>query len=277
MEGDLNMIEVVFEESTKHAMRMAKAYGNKKNIEGSMKDVFYIGNFLDIGDISGDIDSTPRKEVFNKLWSDIYHNDKELEEYFYNEYKDLDRLLSAAKANRDIRIWKSNSPHSACAFAFVCYNLKDIDCKISLVSLPERHKISKDMIQSYTTWQEIVPENLNKFLSFERELSNIEKEIEADLWKDLKEENAPLRAIVNGRLISVPENFYDHLIIKNISDKEFTVGHLIGGILTKYQLGVTDVWYALRIKKMVEKDKLSIVSYENPSHHYGTVLKKANL
>lgn len=38
-------------------------------------------------------------------------------------------------------------------------------------------------------------------------MTNIEKRLQSSLWNDLKAENAPLRALVNGKLISVPEDY----------------------------------------------------------------------
>lgn len=111
----------------------------------------------------------------------------------------------------------------------------------------------------------------------EREISNIEKRLQSSLWNNFKAENAPLRALVNGKLISVPEDFYDHIIMKNIPDRKFVMAQLIGTILGKYPLGVGDGWYALRIKKMIAKNKLEIVADKDASHPYGKILRKVAL
>ncbi|KUO77481.1 MAG: hypothetical protein APF81_04765 [Desulfosporosinus sp. BRH_c37] len=133
------------------------------------------------------------------------------------------------------------------------------------------------MIQSCTDWAELSPGQFYSFLSLEREMTNIEKRLQSSLWNDLKAENAPLRALVNGKLISVPEDFYDHIIIKNIPDREFVMAQLIGTILGKYHLGVGDGWYALRIKKMIVDNKLEIVADKDTSHPYGKILRKVEL
>lgn len=49
---------------------------------------------------------------------------------------------------------------------------------------------------------------------------------------------------------------------------------LIGRLLGKYQLGIGDAWYALRVQKMIEENKLKIISNKDTSHPYGKVLKK---
>lgn len=245
-----------------------------KAIGGSSRDVVYIGFSLDVGSIRGEIDGIERKEVFNNIWGCIDFDEKEKERFFHMQREDLEKLLSAAMQGIPIRIWRSNAPFSACAYAFLCDALKNIDCKASVVSLPEYRETSNNTVVSYSSWSEIPPGQFYSFLSYERELSEAEKCMQASLWEDLKEENMPLRAIVNGKLISVPEDFYDHLIVKNIPNGEFVMARLIGNILCKHQLGVSDGWYALRIKKMIEENKLKVVADKDSSHPYGKILKR---
>lgn len=268
------MLEVVFSDSAKGSMKMAKNYKKESTIGGAIS---YIGFSLDVGDISGEIDGIERQEVFHNLWSHVDFDEKEIERFFHMQHEDLEKLLSAAKEGIPIRIWKSNAPFSACGFAFICHVLRNIDCKVSVVSLPGYLETFNNTVVSYSNWGEISSEEFYNFLSYKRELSNIEKRIQVNLWEDLKVENTPLRAIVNSKLISVPEDFYDHLIIKNIPDEEFIMSQLIGNILGKYQLGVGDSWYALRIKKMIEENKLKVVADKNPSHPYGKILKRTTI
>lgn len=37
-------------------------------------------------------------------------------------------------------------------------------------------------------------------------------------WMELTEDNSPLRAVVNGELVGVPEDFYDFLILREITE-----------------------------------------------------------
>ncbi|NLN66242.1 MAG: hypothetical protein GX144_12720 [Clostridiaceae bacterium] len=102
----------------------------------------------------------------------------------------------------------------------------------------------------------------------------MEKRFIGDRWHDLMVENAPLRAILNGRLTSVPENFYDFIIMNNLPDSDFIMARFIGKLLGEYRLGISDSWYALRIEKMIEENKLIVVEEKDPSHPYQKVLRK---
>lgn len=267
------MLEVVFDQAVKEAMKLAKSKDKSKSIIGKKEDIISIGFSLDIGDISGKIDSHERQKVFTSTYG-LYSTGTQVKEFFDKQVQDLEKLLSSAKKGHTIRIWKSNAPFSVCAFAFICNLLKDIDCEIKVISLPEYHKISSDTIASYSSWAEILPEEFHEFLSLEKDFTEIEKIIFGHLWEDLKAENAPLRALVNGKLISVPEDFYDHLIIKNIPDREFFKIELIGEVLGKYGLGVGDSWFDLRIDKLIEEKKLEVVSNRKISQTNNIILKK---
>ncbi len=293
------MLEVVFSDSEKGSMKVAKNY-NEKNIMGgaisyigkkptkaelekhfegqavggNSQDVVNIAFSLDVGDLSGEIDGNERQNVFHKLWGRFNFDNKEQVQFFQNQRKDIEKLLSAAKSGIPIRIWKSNAPYSTCGFYFVCDILRNVECNISIISLPEYKKVSDSEIVTYSHWGEVEAGKLYQFLSIEKQLSKIEKKIVSDYWHDLMEENAPLRAIINGKLTSVEENFYDFIITKNLPDVDFLMARFIGKLLGEYSLGISDSWYALRIDRMIEKNKLRVVEHKDPSHPYGKILRK---
>ena len=106
-------------------------------------------------------------------------------------------------------------------------------------------------MQFYTSWGEINAGKIYKFLPLEKELSSTEVQFFAYHWIELKEEKSTLRAIVNGKLIGVPEDFYDYIVRKEVTNGEFTIGRLIGNVLGKHPLGIGDWWIAKRINKMI--------------------------
>jgi hypothetical protein len=293
------MLEVLFSDSEKGSMKVAKNYNSKtmlggaigyigkkptkaeleKHFEGqavggSSQDVVNIGFLLDIGDISGEIDGYERQNIFQKVWGRFDFDNKEKEQFFQNQRKDMEKLLSAAKDGIPIRIWKSNAPYSTCGFHFVCHLLRNIDCNISIVSLPEYNPISENEIVEYSHWGEVNAGKFYQFLPLEKQLTQIDKKIVSDHWHKLMIENAPLRAIINGKLTSVPENFYDFIITNNLPDNDFIMARFIGKLLGEYRLGISDSWYALRIEKMIEENKLIVVENEDLSHPYKKVLRK---
>lgn len=262
------MLEVVFNESEKGGILQAKAS------HGESKEIVNIGFFLEMGDIRGKVEGKERQDVYNQILGKQYSDNENKERIFVAQREDMETLLTAANAGETIRIWKSNAPYSICGFYYVCNLLKDIDCPINTVILPNYVHSNDQTLITYNNWGEIEPEKIYDLMTFEESVSVLEKRTVSDCWEALKKENAPLRVIVNGKLISVPENFYDFIIIQNLPTNEFRVGELIAKLMMEYNLNVTDSWYALRIDKLIKEDKLMII--ENNTHSYGRILKKTN-
>lgn len=271
------MLEVVFSDSTKGSMKMAKNYYKEKMFDKNLHDVAFIGYALDIGDILSGFDSIKRQVFFQKICSQFNFRIDEQEQFFQNQRIDMGKLLKAANNGTPIRIWVSDSPYTICGFHFICHMLKDVDCELSVVHLPKYVQISEEKIISYSDWAEIEPNKFNKFLYLEKHISPLEKQIYSSHWYNLMNENALLRAVVNGELISVPENFYDHIIIDNIPDEDFIMASLIGTVLGKHKLGLNDCWVALRIERMIEEQKLIIIGDKGKSYSYGKILRKTQM
>lgn len=265
------MLEVVFSDSAKGSMYVAIKQ-DKENFY--IHEVVCIGLNFDIGDISGEIDGDERKKEFVRVFSSVKFKDEEIEQFFNMQSEDYDKLIRCAKSGESIRVWKSNAAFSACAYTFVCYTLKDVECDLREVTLPEFFEISHDTIKQCADWGEIAPDEFKQFIHLENKVSETEKKYQSNIWDSLKKENAPLRAVVNGKLISVCEDFYDHLIIRHIPKDNFVMARLIGTVLGKYQLGVGDGWYSLRINKMIEENKLEVVLRKDKSYPYSFVLRK---
>ncbi len=295
------MIEVMFSESEGGAMIVAKNYQkpdfNKgaigwigrrptkeefdktfdgKAVGGNSSEVVCIPFLLDIGDITIPIESDYRKKLILDSYTINGFGDentrKSLEDSWDKYLKETERLKNYATQGECIRLWYSNAPYSMCGFYYVCNLLKDYSCKISAIELPNHMQLSEKEIQFYTTWGEIDAGKFYRFLPLEKELSTCEIRSYALNWNELKEDKSILRAVVNGRVIGVTEDFYDHIIRKELPDGEFVMGYLIGTILGKYPLGVGDWWYAKRINRMIELGELVVVKKQKEI--YSQVLKK---
>lgn len=295
------MIEVMFGESEGGAMKVAKNYrkpdfnrgaiawfGKKPSKEefdkmfdgqavgGNSTEVVCIPFILDIGDITVPIESEYRKNLILDLYTMNGFGDentlKSLEDAWDKYLNEIERLKYYASHGENIRLWYSDAPYSLCGFYYVCNLLRENDCKISTVKLPQYMQLSENEIQFYTSWGEIDAGKFYKFLPLEKVLSTCEIRSFASNWVELKEEKSTLRAVVNGKVIGVPEDFYDHIIRTEIPEDEFVMARLIGNILGKHPLGVGDWWYAKRIIKMIEFGELVVVKKQKEI--YSQVLKK---
>ena len=255
------MVEVLFDEGAAATMQMAKEKGY---INGTKEKVICLAFMLDIGDINCEIDSEYRKELIYQMYTqnvddnnlDILEELKNLGSIYANEHKKLMYYISRGES---IRIWYCNAPYSICGLYYLCSLLKNVSNKIYIVKLSDYKKDNKNIVIEYKRWGEVPPEEISMFIKDEKQISEMELKIFSDHWVKLKDDNSSLRAVINGELIGVPEDFYDYLIFKSLSKGAMKEVRLISDILAKYPLGISDWWYALRINKMIENSKIKIV------------------
>lgn len=295
------MIEIMFGESEGGSMKAAKNYkkpdynkgtiswfGKKpdkeefekmfdgKAVGGNSSEVLCIPLLLDSGDLSLPVDGEYRKNLILEMYTMNVQDDertlKWLEEAWNKYMQAIEKLKDFAARGEELRIWYSDAPYSLCGFYHLCSLLSGHDCKVSAVKLPQYILLPDNIIQSFTSWGEIDAGKFYQFLPLEKELSSCEIRSFSSKWADLKADSSQLRAVVNGMVIGVPEDFYDHLIKKELPDGEFVMARLIGNIIGKYPLGVGDWWYAKRINKMIEQGKIKVVQKHKVLYHQ--VLKK---
>lgn len=291
------MIEVLFGESEAASMKAAKhkllvgrswnmsgnrtvspgeeqkkARNQQQGLPGNPSEVICLGFMLDIGDIKESVYSEYRKELicsmfYQEQWG--RQNETEFENAWRLYCKELGRLKNFLEHGERVRIWYSSSPYSMCGLYFLCDFLRNYKNTVSVMKLPE-HRVKDKCIVSYQNWGEIAAEEFEEFLQYENHLSLEERNLYSIRWAELVEENTPLRAVVNGRLIGVSEEFYDFLIWRRITKTPIKQARLIGDILGYYPISVGDWWYAKRIESFIKAGKIRIV--EDSENKYARVI-----
>ncbi|MCM1049105.1 MAG: DUF1835 domain-containing protein [Clostridiales bacterium] len=292
------MIEVLFGESEAAAMKAAKStvitskidgptaiwtVGKKKPperencgwVEGTPDEVICLGFLLDIGDIREAVDSEYRKNLIYSMYAQGRGTkddtmDTELMQLCGHYCAEMERLKAYLADGEKIRIWYSDAPYSRCGFYHLCVSLQGYQNEISVVKLPEYRVRPDNVIISCKNWGEVAAEEFAGFLNCESKLSGEEIRMYAMLWSSLQEDNSPLRAFVNGKLIGVAQDFYDFLIWKRISPKPIKEARLIGDILGNSPLGIGDWWYAKRIDYFIQTGKIKIV--EDSENKYARMI-----
>lgn len=294
------MIDLAFGESPAGALKMAKAMKNGERLvgataviggteeqrreaikprywagltmEGSAADVAALTLAFDIGDISNlDTGIDKRKQALDSLFGDF---PGVTDEIWKTNLQTLTRLNEARAATEPVRMWVGGGdPAELCGMYFVCGLLANAPAKLSVVSIPQEVE-KENCIVSYHSTGEIPPEEFGAFTQYEKPISELQHRVYANRWSDLARENAPLRTIVNGTLMGVPEDFYDFALRANMPDGEFKVAHLIGKTLNMTP-GVGDRWLYLRVRSMIQSGELVEVSKPD-DHPYSGVIRRSN-
>lgn len=259
-------------EEKEKAMAQFKAQREKENrrarpVGGNPGDVLcpYFG--LDIGPLSGpDVEKTRFDLLTAWLGGDFPlpgqdRDDHTQRDRLWEEHqRDRKRLLEGSKHGEAVRIWYSNAPYSLCGLYEVLWLLRDCGCPVTAVEMPRWMPLEDGTAQSCLNWGELSPGDWAAYLPLEREIPKSVRSAVAMEWSRLRAENAPLRVVINGRLHSVGEDFYDPFIRAHIPDGTSRVGQLIGEVLGRCQLGIGDWWIAKRIQTMKNRGELITVS-----------------
>ena len=235
---------------------------------GTPSDVLGLSLGLDMEDIREPLGEA-RRELLRR-WYD--GNDEAADQDWQETLESADRLRACGTGDA-VRIWVDHTPSSACGLLHAASILEKTGAAVSVVPLPHWREEGKTVV-SYQGWGEVEPELFGHFLSREEPVPPLILGVMASRWRELQQENAPLRAVVNGRVRSVVADFYDGLIRKHIPEGQTKIANIIGDVLGREKPGIGDIWLAERIRWMLSTGELRMVR-EDPERFYSSVVERA--
>lgn len=226
-------------------------------------DVLALLGGLNEGPVAGDLMSDARKE-FVRTWlcfsphGDAPASEADAEHYWQACQTDLQALLTRSAAGEPLRIWCDFTPGSRCGLHAAAALLEDAPCEITVVEPPELE--TNGSVTRRAALGERGPYEMGALLKYERPLPAADRQALAARWHTLQAENAPLRAVVDGQLCSVPADFYDTAILAKVPAGSFLTAQLIGKVLSECNLGIGDQLIYRRIEHLVKAGKLTQVT-----------------
>lgn len=242
----------------------AKNYGNNVPVKAiALPEIVIPFEFQwDIGYLDQAEDSDYRKKIPASLYYGHHvrlhpEDAEELMQDGEKNLKALDGLRVLAKKGKTFRVWYSNSAMELAGFYYICYILKDYDVEVYVVELPQHYKIG-GRYKQIASWGMAHGFEFGYLVENEKKLEKEEVDYFSSLWQDLIEENAPLRAVVAGKLISVPEDFYDGLILSYFSEETMKENVWISCFMSLC-LGVSSGFVEQRIWAMGEAGVIELL------------------
>lgn len=230
---------------------------------GNPADVYCLDLALSIGEITEDEVGIQRQRVFGQILFICPMDIKGLQENLRRTKEALAAVCARSAAGEAIRIWYSHNPDELCGLYWLMAKLHQLmnHGPVYLIKLPEWEVTADHTVIRYNGWGEVRPGECGRYAAFQRQAPQALISGYAMEWRRLQEENAPLRVVLNGQLVSAPEDIYDEFILRELAVRkdEFLEAYLIADVMGKYQLGIGDAWLALRIETMVQKGILEVV------------------
>lgn len=244
---------------------------------GNVADVFGFWLCFSIGDISEARPGIGRQQVIRQIFS--VYPDCDDDEFIRNIPQSVAETLAVIRARLEqgelLRIWSSDQPDDACGLHWFMAWLADEKIphgEVLLVRLPQWNEDEAGAVQTISGWGEVSPGQWHRYLPLAKPVSESYIKSCAEHWRRLQKENMPLRAVLNGQLVSLPDTAYDSFIAREIAaeEAEFQEAMVIGRVLGNYCLGIGDAWISLRIEEMIRAGQLEPVTAarkDSPIYH----------
>lgn len=257
------------------------AWENAVPMGGNSADVFSLGLAHSVGDIAEDGIGAGRRAALKRLFGCCPGDmGRDVAAQLLQCVQDnLNSIRDRATAGEPLRIWYSSQPDERCGLYWFMAQLCAWNMPVGpvvAVELPD-WEVKGETLVRHGGWGGVASEEWSRYVAAQKEVPPALIRGAAACWKELQAENAPLRAVINGTLQSVEEDFYDGFLLREIAaaTDEFHEASVIGRVLGRYQLGIGDGWVALRIEELIRTGKLKPVSVapdDSPSYH--RILKK---
>lgn len=281
-ERELTPEEVAWLEEENHRWQQAEEARQRQGwaeslpIAGSIGNIMPLSLYLSVGEIAEEGIGPQRQAALEGLMGTYPSIAREVaEELLQRGRASLAAILARAGGGEGVRVWTSDTPDEACGLAWLVHQLAVLDLEkvpVTRVKLPDFYERSDGTVVRWRRWGEMAPWMWGRMVGLGQRLPvSLLRGLDAQ-WRALQRENAPLRAVLNGKLVSVPETWYDPFLEKEIAaeEEEFMAARVIGKVLGKYQLGIGDKELAQRMQAMVRAGRLQQVTYpapEDPIYH----------
>lgn len=248
------MIEIAFDKLTKRHIE------NLKKKENGINDIYLFGTLDDIGPLKSAVPHTLystrlryRTKIHNAYEISYQKVNPEYYEYLYLPFRewfdesveDTKRVKDFLTAGEELRVWSSNMAIMECGLAHLCYSARDSKSKIYIVRCPDDKPFDK---YGNTHWANINPDHCLQYTELIQELSADERNEYSELWQRLTEENSNLRIIKDGKVISVPDDYFDGMIQAEIDKGHRTHTALLGSCMNFLPEYVNYNWLCYRIE-----------------------------
>jgi hypothetical protein len=265
IEGTIEVVHILFGDSAAGCFRQAlKEMGADYNDE----KVICIREMFSIGPIWKFNEEVGKQVRYNWMQNNLADEDGEFDEFKERFNRTVNRIMSI-KEDIPIYLWAAENAEEQTGLCFVVDLLKEKNNDIFVLNTTKGfNKLFNIGKRKYSISHtgEIAPEKLQviyeKLRQDQSSLTQQEREQYEKEWLSLTENKETLRIWKNGTVQSVPEDYFDELIInraKKLHGKRkikdfFKAARLIGDVLGHIHLDqyISDTFINYRLKKMIE-------------------------
>lgn len=256
-----------------HEEQERRRWAQAVPLQGDTRDILPFPLWLSIGPIDEEGIGPLRETTLEQLLSIYPQGRQAAAEILASTRQRLATLLSRA-AHEPVRLWVDHTPDAACGLRWVLDQLRPLgfeNLDLQVVELPALapHEGGGLVLCNLG---ELHPSEWGRLTQTARSLSADQAAALAVQWQQLKAQDAPLRAVLNGVLVSAAEDLYDPYLRRVLDDLKdtFQEAALIGRTLAQFPLGFGDAWLAMRVEQWIADGKLEALTKpdaDSPAYH----------
>ena len=203
--------------------RARREWEEARPLGGEPANVFSLEGGWSMGDIAESQFPQGRRRLLERLFAASFGGSEAEREQIISEslnelQANLQTVLTRSANGEELRIWYSAGPDDACGLCWLLAKLNELahHGPVQLIKLPVWEYGEGETMMAYTGWGEIGPGEWGRYLPLAQTAKPALLQACAGRWKELQRENAPLRVCLNGGLQSMPENFYDSFLLREL-------------------------------------------------------------
>ncbi len=241
-------------------------WNNSRPIGGRSSDILCLEYNLAFGDISEKVPSDKRYQFLHDSISKMYPADQQgdladewVQDIKKRNQKNLKELRKAIKDGSPIRVWYSSVPDELSSYYWLMSFLdkQKYYTNISAIYIPPDYWQGNYFCRGTGMMGFEMFYDAQKF---EKIISEEQIKAYSKRWQQLQKENAPMRLMISGNLVSLPEDFLDSFIYRTIEKmpETFAIAKLVGDVMGEYELGVGDMPIFERVLYIINKGDLKL-------------------
>ena len=253
--------------------KLRRQWADAVPLEGSPQDILPFSLSLSVGPLDGDGIGPLRENVLEQLLCIFPEGRQAAAEIVRAAQRSLGTLLARAP-HEPVRFWTDRTPDAACGLCWALEQLRPLGFAHLDLRVVDLSCLGAEGEPPFggRCAGEIHPHKWGRLARETRPLPADRAEALANHWRILRQEDAPLRAMLNGVLVSAAIDLYDPYLraVLDEMDDTFQEAVLIGRTLAKFPLGFSDAWLALRVEQWIADGKLAAVTKpdaDSPAYH----------
>ena len=283
MKEIISVIHILFGQASSGCLKtVLKTIGvTKKEHVISFWEMFSIGPIWHLHDEIG------KEARFAWMKNIINEELEEFHEYKQSFLKTINQIIISIPEGEPITIWTSENSNEQTGLRYVLHLLKGKTNEVKIINTTKMYAelfSQPDINYVVLHTDEISPEKLQIIYEEAKEkppLSDLERQRLEEEWLSLAENREALRIWQNGKIQSVPEDYYDQYIInrakklhKKQKTKEFMKSaRIIGEVMGHLEQHVGAEFLEYRLKKLIEQEVFEVEGSMEAMRLYSVRLK----